>query len=69
MRSVTDARVMARYSYDPALRARLHALQSECASVTFALPSWVFNPAQHSDTAETAEEHRNRLGSLLIFSW
>jgi len=67
MRSVTEARVIARLQHGPALRSRLHSLESDCSAVMFALPSWIFNPAQHTTTGETMEEHRSRLGTLFVF--
>jgi len=69
MRAVTELRTTARYSRDPTLQARLSALESDCAAVTFALPSWMFRPPRYLNAKETIDEHRSRLGILLVFYW
>jgi uncharacterized protein involved in tolerance to divalent cations len=69
MRAVTELRSSARYGSNSELQSRLSALESDFIAVTFALPPYVFNPARHFDTEETADEHQSRLNVLLLLSW
>jgi hypothetical protein len=69
MRAVTEVRTSARYGRDPALHSRLSALESDCAAISFALPSWMFSHSRQFHMDESTDEHRSRLDTLFVLYW